>query len=109
MVFLQPTESLIPVPWGWRLRILLDGDTDPVCLPSMTCHPVPSSCVSLVLGTAGIFVDSRLGWFQGSWLQGVGAEGGNKVLGAFVAGGVPAGCLEKFAQEPLALCLGMPC
>lgn len=71
-----------------------------VCLPSMTCHPVPSSCVSLNLDTAGIFVDSRLGWFQGSWLQGVGGEGGSEVLGAFVAGGVPAGCPEKSIQGP---------
>lgn len=80
---------------------------DAACLPSMTCHPVPSCCVSLALGTAGIFVDSRRGWFQGSWLQGVGREGGSKVLGAFVAGGVPAGCPEKFVQEALALRLGM--
>lgn len=73
---------------------------DAACLPSMTCHPVPSCCVSLALGTAGIFVDSRRGWFQGSWLQGVGREGGSKVLGAFVQEVSQLGVRKSLSKRP---------
>lgn len=68
----------------------------------------PPSCVSLTLSRAGFF-DSRLGWIQGSWLQGVGVGG---VLGGFLgafAAGVTAGGREKVFQEPLDLHLGMLC
>lgn len=86
---ISPAQSpLSPCPWSWRLKIPLGVVV--VCVTWTLCvswHEFPPgtlfSGLSLALGRAG-FPDSRLGWVQESWLQGIGA-GRAGVLGAFAA------------------------